>query len=84
MEKAQRSEELRDQYRHLGFYPCRSVEVAGWDEGARIIRLTRRSKKRFVVGAGRRIVAGMIEDVEECEILGAAMRGYFLSLKCGE
>ena len=36
---------LRDQYRYPGFYPGRYVEVAKWDPGARILSLTRRSKK---------------------------------------
>jgi len=39
-------EELRDRYRHPGFYPSREVTVAPWDDGARIVRLTRRSKKQ--------------------------------------
>jgi len=51
MESGQRTEELRDQYRHPGFHPSRVVCVASWDDGARIIRLTRRSKKRFAVAA---------------------------------
>ncbi len=45
----QRTEQLRGQYRHRGFYPSRAVGIATWDDGTRIIRLTRRSKKRFAV-----------------------------------
>jgi len=37
---------LRDEYCYPGFYPGRYVEVAKWDPGARVIGLTRRSKKR--------------------------------------
>ena len=46
---------LRDEYRHEGFYPSRYVEVASWDSGARIIRLSRRSKKRFAAFAASSI-----------------------------
>ncbi len=37
---------LRDEYRYPGLYPSRYVEVAKWDFGAKVIWLTRRSKKR--------------------------------------
>lgn len=39
---------LRDEYRYTGFYTSRYVEVARWDHEGRVIRLTRRSKKRYV------------------------------------
>jgi hypothetical protein len=51
MESMRRIEQLRDHYRYPGFYPSRVICVASWDDGARIIRLTRRSKKRFAVAA---------------------------------
>ncbi len=50
---------LRDEYGHRGFYPSRYVTVPQWDVDARIIELTRRSKKRSVGHAARPIKVGM-------------------------
>lgn len=50
---------LRDEYGQAGFYPSRYVAVAPWDLDARIIRLTRRSKKRYVAVAGQFSAVGM-------------------------
>jgi hypothetical protein len=72
MDGAQRAEELRDQYRHPGFYPSRVVKRASWDDGARIIQLTRRSKKRRAAGARRFTEAGTIGARGECETFLAA------------
>lgn len=81
MKKSRDYQELRDQYRHPGFYPSREVTVAQWDEGARVIRLTRRSKKRSAVDAVRSIRAGMIDGLEEYEISRVAIRVFFLNWK---
>jgi len=83
MEKAHCIEELKDQYRHLGFYPHRTVGIAAWDEDARIIRLTRRSKKQSAADVEQYLAAGMIDGVGEYEILGVEMREFFLSSICG-
>jgi hypothetical protein len=68
MESVERTEQLRDQYRHPGFYPSRAVGIATWDDGARIIRLTRRSKKRFAVAVRRSTEDGMTAECGESEI----------------
>jgi hypothetical protein len=81
MRKERRTEELRDRYRHRGFYPSRTVSTASWDEGARVIRLTRRSKKLNAVDAQRCIKDGTIDVGGECEISRVEMPGFFLSLK---
>ena len=79
MEIEQRTEELRDSYRYPGFYPSRKVYIARWDEGARVMLLTRREKKQSVMYVGRYIEAGMIGGVVEYETYPAAMREYSLS-----
>jgi hypothetical protein len=81
MRNEQRTEELRDRYRHSGFYPNRAVSVASWDAGARIIRLTRRSKKLNAVSAEWCIEDGTIDVGVESEISRVAMPESFLSLK---
>lgn len=73
MESAQRTGQLRDQYKYPGFYPSRAVAVAVWDDGARIIRLTRRSKKRFAAAARLSTEGGTTADYGECETSRVAM-----------
>jgi len=73
-----KTEELRDRYRHPGFYPGRGVLIAPKDSDARIIRLTRRSKKQFAVNARQSIRDGMIEESVIFEILDVLMFEYFL------
>lgn len=58
MRNEQQTEELRDRYRYTGFYPSRMVSIARWDDGARIIRLTRRSKKLDVARVAWSIEGG--------------------------
>ena len=82
MDKERQKEELRDRYRHPGFSPSVKVEVAQWDEGARIIRLTRRSKKLFAAFVGQRNRAGTTEGCGELEICPVVMSGYSLSSIC--
>jgi hypothetical protein len=67
MESVGRTEQLRDQYRHPGFYPSRAVKIAPWDDGARIIRLTRRSKKRFAEAVRLFTEDGTTAGYGECE-----------------
>lgn len=82
MSNEQRTEELRDQYRHGGFYPGGKVSIASWDDGARIIRLTRRSKKRYAAGAAWSIEGGTTGAAVLYETLDAAVLGYTLSSTC--
>ena len=71
--------QLNDEYRYSGFYPNRYLEVAKWDSDARIIRLTRRSKKLYAEPAGKFIGAGMIERHIEPGICRVQPLGSFLS-----
>jgi len=84
MESVQRTEQLRDQYRHPGFYPSRAVGIATWDDGARIIRLTRRSKKRFAVAVRLSTEDGTIAEYGEYETFRAAMLESSSNWKCVE
>jgi hypothetical protein len=84
MRNEQRTEELRDRYRHSGFYPSRAVEVARWDDGARVLRLTRRSKKLYVAAVELSIEDGTIGGDVECETLHVETRGSSLSWTCVE
>jgi len=84
MKKNPNVEELRDQYRHRNFYPSQKIELVKWDDKARVITLSRRSKKHFAVDVIRNLKAGMTGERKEYEILDAEMPGYILSLKCGE
>lgn len=76
-----KTEELRDRYRHPGFYPSQKVLVSPNDAGARIVRLTRRSKKQSAVDARQSIEDGMIDESVMSEILDVQMFGYFLQWK---
>ena len=71
--------QLNDEYRYSGFYPNRYLEVAKWDSDARIIRLTRRSKKLYAELAGEFIGAGMTERHIEHGICRVQLLGSFLS-----
>ena len=83
MKKQRELEELRDRYRHGNFYPSRNIDKANWDEDARIIQLSRRSKKQFVVSARKNIKDGTIEGIKETEISPAEMLAFFLNSICG-
>jgi hypothetical protein len=84
MKKRINRQRLRDDYRHEGFYPNRYVEVANWDSGARIIRLSRRSKKQYVVFAVPCTEDGTIGETVEQEICHAARLGSSLNLNFDE
>ena len=84
MGMAQRAEQLRDQYRHPGFYPSRAVGIAPWDDGARIIRLTRRSKKRFAESVRLSTEAGTTAAYGVFEIFRVATLESSLSWKSAE
>jgi hypothetical protein len=73
---------LRDEYAHRGFYPSRYVTVPQWDLGARIIELTRRSKKRCVVCATRLIKGGMTAELTVLETYRALAPEYTLHSNC--
>lgn len=80
MRNEQRTEELRDLYMYAGFYPSRTVNVAPWDEEARIISLKRRSKKLNVVCAEKFIEAGMTGTFVEYVTCPVEMPEFSLSL----
>jgi len=58
MSKREIRKRLRDEYHYPGFYPSRYVETAESDSGALIVRLSRRSKKRYAERAVRSTVVG--------------------------
>lgn len=60
MPKGTKSKQLRDSYRFPGFYPSLTVSGLFGDSHARVIRLTRRSKKQSVGRAARFGAAGTI------------------------
>lgn len=84
MQKPAPYQELRDRYRYPGFYPGRTVTVAPWDESARVIRLTRRSKKRNAVHVVLFVEAGTTGGYDGCETYRVAMRGFSWSWKSAE
>lgn len=73
--------QLRDEYGYPGFYPSLYVEIAKWDADARVVRLTRRSKKRYVELVARRPEAGTTARHIECGIYRALEFRSFWSLK---
>lgn len=77
-----RDEELRDRYRHAGFYPSRKVTVAPWDSAARVIRLRRRSKKLSAAGAVWSTEAGMTAGGGGYEISRVEMLASSWNLMC--
>jgi hypothetical protein len=82
MSNERQDEELRDQYRHPGFTPSRKVEVASWDEDARIICLTRRSKKQSAAAVRQFIAGGMIVAADAYVICPAVSHVYFFNSMC--
>lgn len=82
MQKTHKQKQLRDGYRFPGFTPSLSVSGLFGDPKARVITLTRRSKKRPVASAGACNAAGTTESDGSCAILPAAMRG-FISTSSG-
>jgi len=82
MNKERHTKELRDQYRYLGFTPSRTVEMANGDEDARVLCLTRRSKKQSAAAVRQYIAGGMIADHGEYAICRAVQRAYFFSSMC--
>ncbi len=83
MRKERPDRELRDQYRYPGFTPGRNVEASPWDEEAKVLCLTRRSKKQFAVVARRFIEGGTIAAAAECEICRVEAPAYSFNLMCG-
>ena len=73
-----RTEELIDHYRYHGFYPKRQVMVSPKDAGARIIGLSRRSKKQSVAYAKLGIRGGMTGAFATFVILDVQRPEFFL------
>jgi hypothetical protein len=84
MKKRDQNQELRDRYRYPGFYPSRTVTVAVWDEGARIIRLTRRSKKRNAADVGLFGMVGTIAAADGYETCRVVTHAFSWSWKSAE
>ena len=79
---AKRKRRLWDAYAFPGFRPEGTVRGIFGDPKARIIRLTRRSKKRCAVRAAADTTAGMIARYVGCAIFPAATREYFSNSTC--
>ena len=84
MKKRDQNQELRDRYRYPGLHPSRTVPVAAWDEGARIIRLTRRSKKRNAADVGLFGMAGTIAAADGYETCRVVTHAFYWSWKSAE
>ena len=84
MKKRINRQRLRDEYRHEGFYPNRYVDIASWDSGARIIQLSRRSKKRYAVFVVPCTEDGTTGKTVEQEICHAERLGSSLNLNFDE
>jgi hypothetical protein len=74
----------RDEYRYAGFYPNRYVEEAKWDHDARVIRLTRRSKKRNAESVAEFNEVGTTARDTEYETCHAPVFESFWSLNFAE
>ena len=74
---------LLDTYCFSGFRPAQTVCGVFGDPKARVIRLNRRSKKRFVAAAVARRWAGTIASCGACAIYRAATHGFFSNWRCG-
>jgi len=69
---------LRDSYRFPGFYPSVTVSGVFGDHRARVIRLTRRSKKQSVQPVKVFTTAGTTEGFAEFAIFRARARASIL------
>ena len=80
MSSTRKGKQLRDCYQFAGFTPSVAVKGVFGDSQARVITLTRRSKKQFVAYAVVCIVVGMIASCGACVINPAAMRVFIWSM----
>jgi hypothetical protein len=83
MPKSTKGKQLRDSYRFPGFYPGVMLSGVFGDRHARVIRLTRRSKKRSAGRVGSFGVAGTTASDAEFEICHAGRRASTWSLIFG-
>jgi hypothetical protein len=79
---ARRKRRLCDAYAFPGFRPEGTVRGIFGDPKARIIRLSRRSKKRSAARADASTAVGTIARYVACAIFRAGTREYILSSKC--
>jgi hypothetical protein len=79
MPKSAKKKRLRDSYRFPGFHPSLSVRGLFGDPRARVIALTRRSKKRHAVTVVAPRAVGMTANCAECGISLAEVRASTLS-----
>jgi len=75
MEKP-RAKTLKDSYRFPGFYPATKLRGVFGDRQARVIRLARRSKKRFAERAVRQVAAGTTGNENRSAIFRAERRRF--------
>lgn len=80
MPKPTKIKQLRDSYRFPGFYPGVALSGVFGDRHARVIRLTRRSKKRSVEHVAAFGVAGTTASRAEFEICRAERRAFIWNL----
>ena len=79
MPESAKKKRLRDSYRFPGFHPSRSVRGLFGDPRARVIALTRRSKKRRAVTVVAPREVGMTANCAECGISLVEVRASTLS-----
>jgi hypothetical protein len=79
---AKQKRRLWDAYAFPGFRPEGTVRGIFGKPKARIIRLSRRSKKRCAVVADALTMVGMIARFGACAIFRARTRTYFSKSKC--
>jgi hypothetical protein len=80
MARTAKRRELRDNHRFEGFTPSVTVKGVFGDSMARVIALTRRSKKRCVAPAVGNNQGGMTARFDGYAICPAAMRASTVSL----
>jgi hypothetical protein len=84
MNKILRQKHLHDEYRFENFVPSARVKGVFGDRGAKVITLTRRSKKHVVGNAGIYSLVGMTRRPSGCGICLVAMREFIWSLRLDE
>jgi hypothetical protein len=74
MAKPKKKKHLKDSYKFPEFYPGATVSGVFGDQTARVLRLSRRSKKRYAVHAKSSTAAGTTAGRDESETFPAGRR----------
>ena len=79
-----KKQRLSDAYKFAGFRPTHEIQAVSTDEGARVIIMKRRQKKRFVLSADKHTVRIMTAGNDASVISPAASCGYISSSRYAE